>query len=541
MPPDILDGSFRLPVTDGSGRDRATLRSALKLLSEAGYELDGAVLRQRSTKAPLAFEILVTTRDQERIALAYQRDLKRAGIEASVRAVDAVQFDQRRLAFDFDMLQNRWDQSLSPGNEQSFYWGSEAAGIQGTRNYMGARDPAIDAMIAALLEARERTDFVPAVRALDRTLMSGFYGIPLFNVQEQWIARWNRIERPSDHCADRVSAGNLVAAAATPNRSDPVIQTNASPTLDGLFKRILARKPDAPALLDPLNKLRVTGQPPRNLTFAEADRAITALSAHFIESGLPSNSVIAVQLPNTVEFVLTVLAAHRAGLVVALFPLLWRQAELTVALNRTGARAIVSMSRVDGVVHSDLAMNAAAEAFSIRHVCGFGSDLPEGMASLDHALSTDSTTTRAVVQDGRKAAIDLVRRHQRRLSSGAAHASEFDRRRPRIVARKRYAAGRDDHVGVHAVVVRGPDLIAGGLAIVGRNAGAASSVRRRRARAADRRAWLRYAGRACATGVAAGRDRHAVAAADLAQRDRALARAGTGRIVSRPGRSNMRR
>jgi hypothetical protein len=184
-----------------------------------------------------------------------------------------------------------------------------------------------------------------------------------------------------------------------------VIQTNASPTLDGLFKRILARKPDAPALLDPINKQRITGQPPRNLTFAEADRAITALSAHFIESGLPSNSVIAVQLPNTVEFVLTVLAAHRAGLVVALFPLLWRQAELTVALNRTGARAIVSMSRIDGVVHSDLAMNAAAEAFSIRHVCGFGSDLPEGMASLDLALSTDSTTSRSVVQDGRKAAI----------------------------------------------------------------------------------------------------------------------------------------
>jgi len=196
IPPDIMDGSYRLPVTDGSGRDRAALRSALKLLSEAGYELDGAVLRQRSTRTPFTFEILVTTRDQERIALAYQRDLKRAGIEASVRAVDAVQFDQRRLAFDFDMLQNRWDQSLSPGNEQSFYWGSEAAAIQGTRNYMGAKDPAVDVLIAALLEAREHTVFVSAVRALDRALMSGFYAIPLFNVQEQWIARWNRIERP---------------------------------------------------------------------------------------------------------------------------------------------------------------------------------------------------------------------------------------------------------------------------------------------------------------------------------------------------------
>jgi peptide/nickel transport system substrate-binding protein len=193
----ILDGSYRLPVSDGSGRDRSTLRSALTLLSQAGYDLDGTVLRQRGTKATLSFEILVTTRDDERIALAYQRDLRRAGIEASVRAVDPVQFDQRRLAFEFDMIPSRWDQSLSPGNEQSFYWGSEAAERQGTRNYMGAKDPAIDAMIASMLAVRERTAFVSAVRALDRTLMSGFYAIPLFNVGEQWIARWNRIERPS--------------------------------------------------------------------------------------------------------------------------------------------------------------------------------------------------------------------------------------------------------------------------------------------------------------------------------------------------------
>lgn len=197
IPPDILDGSYRLPVTDGSGRDRTTLRSALKLLSEAGYDLDGTVLRQRSTKTPLGFEILVTTRDQERIALAYARDLKRAGIEVGVRAVDPVQFDQRRLGYEFDMLQNRWDQSLSPGNEQAFYWGSEAADVPGTRNYMGAKDPVIDSLIATLLEARERPAFVSAVRALDRALMSGFYAIPLFNVQEQWLARWNRIERPA--------------------------------------------------------------------------------------------------------------------------------------------------------------------------------------------------------------------------------------------------------------------------------------------------------------------------------------------------------
>jgi peptide/nickel transport system substrate-binding protein len=197
IPPDILAGTYRLPVSDGSGRDRTTLRNALALLSQAGYDLDGNVLRQRATRTPLTFEILVTTRDQERIALAFSRDLKRAGIEATVRAVDGVQFDQRRLGFDFDMIQNRWDQSLSPGNEQSFYWGSEAADNQGTRNYMGAKDPAIDSLIAAMLEAREHPEFVSAVRALDRTLMSGFYAIPLYNAQEQWIARWNRIERPA--------------------------------------------------------------------------------------------------------------------------------------------------------------------------------------------------------------------------------------------------------------------------------------------------------------------------------------------------------
>jgi peptide/nickel transport system substrate-binding protein len=195
--PDILDGTYRLPVTDGSGRDRKALRAAFALLSQAGYALDGTVLRNRATGTPFTFEILVTTRDQERIALTYARDLKRAGIEVSVRSVDDVQFDQRRLNFDFDMIQNRWDQSLSPGNEQSFYWGSEAADIHGTRNYMGAKNPAIDAMIAAMLEARARPDFVDAVRALDRVLMSGFYAIPVYNVQEQWIARWNRIERPA--------------------------------------------------------------------------------------------------------------------------------------------------------------------------------------------------------------------------------------------------------------------------------------------------------------------------------------------------------
>ena len=186
---------------------------------------------------------------------------------------------------------------------------------------------------------------------------------------------------------------------------EPVNQSITSPTLDTLFKRTLARQPEALALVDPINKQRVTGQTRKRLTYAQADRAISAIAAHFVESGLPANTVIAVQLPSTIEFALTVLAAHRVGLVVAPLPLLWRQAELTSVLNRTAARAIVTCGRIDGVSYADIAMNAAAEAFSIRHVCGFGSDLPEGMASLDDAILQDSRTSRPMIQDGRKPAL----------------------------------------------------------------------------------------------------------------------------------------
>ena len=195
--PDVMDGSWHPPVTDGSGRDRENLKKAVALFSEAGFDLDGTVLRSRATKTAFEFEILVTTKDQERVALAFARDLKRAGIVARVRLVDAVQFDRRKLTYDYDMLPYKYDQSLSPGNEQNFYWSTAAADDQGTRNYMGAKNPAIDAMIAALLQARKRADFVSAVRALDRALVSGFYLVPLGHLPDQWIARWNYIEHPA--------------------------------------------------------------------------------------------------------------------------------------------------------------------------------------------------------------------------------------------------------------------------------------------------------------------------------------------------------
>ena len=195
--PEVLDGTWSLAATDGSGRDRAILRRALALLASAGYALTGTELRERASGRPFEFEILVTSKDHERIAIAFAQTLKLAGIAARIRSVDAVQFDQRRIAFDFDMIPYRWEQSLSPGNEQAFYWGAAAADEQGSRNYMGVRSPAIDAMIAAMLEATTREGFVAAVRALDRVLISGYYVVPLFYLPDQWVARWSYIRHPA--------------------------------------------------------------------------------------------------------------------------------------------------------------------------------------------------------------------------------------------------------------------------------------------------------------------------------------------------------
>jgi peptide/nickel transport system substrate-binding protein len=195
--PDVLDGTWSPPVTDGSGRDRAVLRQALSLFAAAGYELSGTVLRNRQSGQRLTFEIMVTSRDDERLALAFAASLARAGINAQVRLVDAVQYQQRLATFDFDMIENSWQQSLSPGNEQTIYWGSAAADQEGSRNYIGVKSPAVDAMIAALLSARTRLDFVSAVRALDRVLISGSYVVPLFYLPEQWVARRAYIHHPA--------------------------------------------------------------------------------------------------------------------------------------------------------------------------------------------------------------------------------------------------------------------------------------------------------------------------------------------------------
>ena len=192
----ILEGLPHLPETDGSANNRTGPREASRLLAEAGYKLSGGRMVRERTGQPLAFEFLASSRTQERLVLAYADNLKRLGITLRLRQVDSAQYSSRMKSFDFDMAQTTWGASLSPGNEQYNRWSAAAAQAQGSFNYVGVGTPAADAMIGALLSAERREDFVSAVRALDRVLLSGDYVIPLFHVPGQWLAWRTRVAFP---------------------------------------------------------------------------------------------------------------------------------------------------------------------------------------------------------------------------------------------------------------------------------------------------------------------------------------------------------
>ncbi len=195
--PEVLDGTFNLPATDSSGENRASLQAAHKLLTEAGWKLEGGRLVKGG--AALAIEFLAQTRQQERLMLSYARTLERLGITLRIRQVDTPQYWSRLKNFDFDMLQWTWSASLSPGNEQINRWSSKAAEIEGSLNYPGVKNPAADAMIEALLQATTAEDFIAAVRAFDRVLMSGDYVIPLFFLPKVWVAHWSQLRYPATH------------------------------------------------------------------------------------------------------------------------------------------------------------------------------------------------------------------------------------------------------------------------------------------------------------------------------------------------------
>jgi peptide/nickel transport system substrate-binding protein len=194
---DYLDGSYQIPVSDGSGKDRKILRKAVGLLKEAGWDIADGKLMNKEGKQ-LSFTITLPNADLEPIALHYQRTLQQIGIEVNVRAVDAAQFSALQKTYDYDMIPVTWFNSLSPGNEQKSYFGSTGKTTEGTRNYPGIADPKVDAAIEAMLKAKSREEFEAAVRAEDRLLVAGHYMVPFYFQGGQWVARWNYIGRPDE-------------------------------------------------------------------------------------------------------------------------------------------------------------------------------------------------------------------------------------------------------------------------------------------------------------------------------------------------------
>ncbi|MEO8422008.1 MAG: extracellular solute-binding protein [Hyphomicrobium sp.] len=194
--PAFMDGTYRFPSTDGSGRSRENQEKSFRLLQAAGYELRDRKLIEAKSGRQLEFEILASSTSQEGLLLSFARDVERLGIKVKLRVVDGAQYQQRLTSYDYDMIQNTWTSSLSPGNEQLFRWSTQAAKTDGTYNFAGVENPAADAMIQAMLAAKTEEDFVSAVRALDRVLLSGDYVIPLFFIPKQWVAFWTRLQHP---------------------------------------------------------------------------------------------------------------------------------------------------------------------------------------------------------------------------------------------------------------------------------------------------------------------------------------------------------
>ena len=179
-------------------------------------------------------------------------------------------------------------------------------------------------------------------------------------------------------------------------------KTSTGATLDELFRRAGVRAPQALALVDPPNRESFTDGAPRALTYAEADRAISALAARLLALGLRTDAVVALQLANTVESVIALLGVLRAGMIAAPLPLLWRQQEIVAALRGVGARAMIACARAGAEEPAKAAMLAAAELFPIRHVCAFGHDLPDGVVPLDHVFSPQTRDfVHAAVRPGR--------------------------------------------------------------------------------------------------------------------------------------------
>ena len=194
LPAEVFSETFSPPKTNGSGNDRKNLLMAKEILEKEGWFIENGKLIKNGEE--FKFEFLIVSPSDEKIALAFQSNLKKLGITMDVRTVDSSQYQARLLNYDFDMIKRYWGVSLSPGNEQQFYWGSEVGKKDGSRNYSGINSPVIDALIEKLISANDRVELLTAIHALDRVLLWGHYVIPLYHSNKDRIAYWDFFEYP---------------------------------------------------------------------------------------------------------------------------------------------------------------------------------------------------------------------------------------------------------------------------------------------------------------------------------------------------------
>ena len=198
VPPEIFTEPYVNPVNGSPTAERDNLRKAIGLLKEAGFEIRGSRMVDAKTGKPFNFELLLSSPTLEVVAVPYQQMLRKIGIDMRVRTVDSAQYTNRLRNWDYDMTWVVWAQTLSPGNEQGDYWGSAAAGRQGSKNYAGISDPAIDALIQKVTFAKSRDDLVAATHALDRVLLAHHYVVPMYYSNTSRIAYAAKLQHPNE-------------------------------------------------------------------------------------------------------------------------------------------------------------------------------------------------------------------------------------------------------------------------------------------------------------------------------------------------------
>ncbi|AZO26175.1 extracellular solute-binding protein [Mesorhizobium sp. M1B.F.Ca.ET.045.04.1.1] len=196
LPPELFTQEFKLPVYDAPQAERKYLKQAVDLFAKAGWVIKGGKMVNAKTGAPFKFEILGSNDTDQVIASPWIANLRKIGVDATLRIIDQTQYINRVNNFDYDVITSILQQSESPGNEQRDFWSSKAADTPGSRNYSGIKNPVVDALVDRIIFATDRDDLVAATHALDRVLLWNYYVVPQYYRAVVWLAYWNKFGMP---------------------------------------------------------------------------------------------------------------------------------------------------------------------------------------------------------------------------------------------------------------------------------------------------------------------------------------------------------